>query len=206
MATLLGTLPSCCKSEMERHGDGPKPELTALAEPEKSGMHRAPASALCRPSGHWKGCGQPLSSPEVSAAASSLRKTEVLIRAVELKSGRSSHGPWFRLPAEPSPDPAPAATPRHRAPPTAPGRRRGLGYPPGFSKQDAEGGQWLQMDLQLEPLRASAHLLRLTQFCVIAQFDFLTEATGDLHGYTARAGAGFSAPGFSAPGARSHRT
>lgn len=59
------------------------------------------------------------------------------------RSGRSSHGPWFRLPAEPSPRPPPQprhATPRHQAPPTAPaGRSRGLGYPLRFSKQDAEG-------------------------------------------------------------------
>ena len=53
---------------------------------------------------------------------------------------------------------------------------------------------------------ASQNLLRTSASThpvlrVIAQFDFLAQATGDLHGYTARAGTGILSAGSEAKGA-----
>ena len=116
MATLLGTLPSCCKSEMERHGDGPKPGLTALAEPRK--IRNAPKAPASASSADLQATGRDAGSfpsPEVSAAASSLPKDSPLglIRAVELK--KRAFFPLAVVPtacrAQPE-TPAPA-TPRH---------------------------------------------------------------------------------------------
>lgn len=199
MATLLGTLPSCCKSEMERHGDGPKPGLTALAEPRKTrNAPKAPASASSADlQATGRDAGSFPSREKISAAASSLPKDSPrgLIRAVELEKQA-----FFPRTVDPtacraqSETPAPA-TPRHPAPPSVPaGRRRGLGYHPRFSKQDAcrRSGQRLRMDLQPEPLRASStHLLRLTQFCaLLLSLTFLHRLPGTSMAYRARAGAG----------------
>lgn len=116
MATLLGTLPSYFKSEVERHGDGPKPGLTALAEPRKSrNAPKAPASAS---SANLQATGRDAGSfpsREVSAAASSLPKDSPrgLIRAVELKKQA-----FFPRTVDPTacraqPETPAPATPRH---------------------------------------------------------------------------------------------
>ena len=119
MATLLGTLPSCCKSEMERHGDGPKPGLTALAEPRKTrNAPKAPASASSADlQATGRDAGSFPSQEKVSAAASSLPKDSPrgLIRAAELEKQaffpRTVDPTACRAQAE---TPAPA-TPRHAA-------------------------------------------------------------------------------------------
>lgn len=129
-------------------------------------------------------------------AHSRKRVLEVSSEPWSWRSRRSSHGLWIRLPAEPSQRPPPGpAPPRHPAPPTvSAGRRRGLGYHPRFSKQDAcrRSGQRLRMDLQPEALRASStHLLRLTQFCaLLLSLTFLHRLPGASMAYRARAGAG----------------
>ena len=207
MATLLGTLPSCCKSEMERHGDGPKPGLNALAEPRK--IRNAPKAPASASSANLQATGRDAGSfpsPEVSAAASSLPKDSPrgLIRAVELE--KRAFFPRAVVPtacrAQPE-TPAPA-TPRHATPPGTTHRPcwkepRPRVPSPSLQAGCRRSGQWLQMDLQPEPLRtSSAHLLRLTQFCaLLLSLTFLHRLPG-----TSMATQRARVPGFSAPGAK----
>ena len=209
MATLLGTLPSCRKSELERHGDGPKPGLTALAEPRK--IRNAPKAPASASSADLQATGRDAGSfpsPEVSAAASSLPKDSPrgLIRAVELE--KRAFFPLAVVPtactAQPE-TPAPA-TPRHATrhhpPPLLEGAAASGTLPDSPSRMQKErtvapNGSAAGASQNLLRTSASTHpVLR-----VIAQFDFLAQATGDLHGYTARADTGILSAWSEARGA-----
>lgn len=205
MATLLGTLPSCRKSELERHGDGPKPGLTALAEPRK--IRNAPKAPASASSADLQATGRDAGSfpsPEVSAAASSLPKDSPrgLIRAVELEKRA-----FFPRAVVPTACTAQAETPapatprhatRHHPPPLLEGAAASVPSPI-LQAGCRRSGQWLQMDLQPEPLRtSSAHLLRLTQFCaLLLSLTFLHRLPG-----TSMATQRARIPGFSALGAK----
>lgn len=125
---------------MERHGDGPKPGLTALAEPRKaSNAPKVPVSASSADlQATPEDAGSSPSAVQVSAAASSLPKDPPrgLIQARSWRRRRSSHGPWIG--PHPARDPRPRqATPRgttHRPSWMAPG----LGYHSRLSREDAE--------------------------------------------------------------------
>ena len=191
MATLLGTLPSC-KSEMESHGDGPKPGLTALAEPRKTrNAPKAPASA---PSADLQATGRDAGSfpsrETVSAAASSLPKESPrgLIRAVELEKQA-----FFPRTVDPTACRAQPETPARPRPATPPGTTHRPCWkaprprvPSAILQAGCMQKEWAAApngsaaggSQSLLHTSASTHpVLR-----VIAQFDFLAQATGGLHG------------------------
>lgn len=167
----------------------PKPGLTALAEPRKT-RKRTKDACLCllrRPSGHWSGMrAAPPRGMQVSAAASSLPK-----RASSRSPLRRGAGEGGVLPTDPGSNPRlrratpPGTThrPRWKAPrprvppPILQGGYRGGGREAAATKQAAAGASQ-------SLLRTSAPTHPVLR--VIAQLDFLAQATGNLHGCSAR--------------------
>lgn len=122
-----------------------------------------------RPSGRYRGCGQlPLGGAGFSSRQLTSKKSSPRSR---LSRGTGEVGV---IPTDSRSDYklSPARDLHAAAPPTSPaGRRRGLGYHPRLSREDAEeagGRQLLLNELQREPPRASsAPLCLLTQFCAL---------------------------------------
>lgn len=192
---------------MERHGDGPKPELTALAEPRK--IRNAPKAPASASSADLQAIGRDagsFSSPEVSAAASSLPKDSPrgLIRAVELKKRAFFPRAVVPTACRTQPETPAPATPRHdtghHPPPLLEDAAASGTLPASPSRMQKErtvapNGSAAGASQSLRTSASTHPVLR-----VIAQFDFLAQATGDLHGYTARAGAGILSAGILSAG------
>lgn len=202
MATLLGTLPSHCNSEMERRGDGSKPGLSALAEPRKPRTHRmrppSPPLQTFRPLQ-----GMRAASPIGGTSFSGRQLTPKGLSSRSLPSRGAGEGVilppkggsdrTLRQPKTPA-APARLAPPPHTHTPPQLGGAAASGTIPELQGGCRGRGREAAAPEQAAAT-ASQSLLRSSApthpvLSIIAQLDFLAQAPRDLHSRRVRADAG----------------